>query len=95
VTTALLNPAAGNGGGPLVSVSAVRKGGAHSNDVAVTVTVSKSTTVTARDSQSGHSTTISCSGTCSGEITSVGSNAGTVTFTAEGDSKTDTYVVRP
>ena len=92
VTEALLNPGGTNG--PLVSVSAERTGVAG-NDVAVTVTVSRSTTVTATDSQSGHFTSFSCSGTCVGTITAVGFAAGTVTVTADGDLLTAGYPAKP
>ena len=93
VTEALLNPGGTNG--PLVNVSAERTGGGSGNDVNVTVTVSRSTTVTATDSQSGHSTSFSCSGTCVGTIAAVGFAAGTVTVTADGDSLTVGYPVKP
>ena len=91
VTVGLLNP---GGGGPLVSVSAVRAGG-PGNDVIVTVTVSRSTTVTVTDSQDASPITISCSGTCQGTLEAVGFDSGTVTATAEGDSKTATYLPKP
>jgi len=102
----LLGPVVGNvfsevtvgllpgGGGPLVSVSAVRAGG-PGNDVIVTVTVSRSTTVTVTDSQDASPITISCSGTCQGTLEAVGFGSGTVTATAEGDSKTATYPPKP
>ena len=93
VTEALLNPGGTNG--PLVSVSAERRGGGQANDVDVTVTVSRSTTVTATDSQSGHFTSFSCSGTCVGTITAVGFAAGTVTVTADGDLLTAGYPAKP
>ena len=75
---------------PITHVSAGRYGMAG-NDVWVTVTVSESMSVTATDSQSGHSTTFTCGGTCSGTIAAVGHNPGTVTFTAGGYSASASY----
>jgi len=75
---------------PITHISAGRYGMAG-NDVWVTVTVSESMSVTATDSQSGHYTTFTCGGTCSGTILAVGDNAGTVTVTAGGYSASAGY----
>lgn len=95
VKEAIVSPGKTGGGveeeNTLLSASAARTGGGSGNDVVVTVSVSKSTSVTATDSQSGHSTSFGCSGTCQGTITSVGFNAGTVTVTAGGDSLSAGY----
>ena len=80
---------------PITHVSAGRYGGGNSNDVWVTVTVSGSMSVTATDSQSGHFTTFTCAGTCSGTITAVGDNSGTVTVTAGGYSASAGYPLKP
>jgi hypothetical protein len=67
-------------GGPILNVSAVRAGA----DIQVTITVSTPVTVTATDSQSGRTGSLSCSGTCSMTLAGVGSNVGVVTVTAPG-----------
>jgi len=75
---------------PITHLSTGRYGMAG-NDVWVTVTVSESMSVTATDSQSGHYTTFTCGGTCSGVILAVGENAGTVTVMAGGYSASASY----
>lgn len=81
-------------GGVLLSGTAVRTGGGHGNDVVVTIAVSRSTTVTATDSQSGNSASTLCNDTCQVTLTGVGDAAGHVTITAEGDSLTTGYPLK-
>jgi pilus assembly protein Flp/PilA len=79
------------GGGTLISASTERHGGGHGNDVDITVTVIRATTVTVTDSQSGQTTDLSCSSTCSHTFTSI-DDAGEITVTTlEGDSITVSY----
>ena len=80
------------GNGPITGVTAARTGDGNGNDVVVTVTVSEDTTVTIKDSQSGQTLSLSCTGgSCQGTLAGVGHNAGTVTTTAGGGSMTTGY----
>ena len=86
----------GTSSGAITSVSAARTGGGNGNDVVVTLTVSKSSSVTAFDSQSGQSKTTACRGSCTVTLTGVGASSGTVTVTAvEGGTASTGYPVKP
>lgn len=67
--------------GALKTVTAVRTGFGHGDDVVVFMTVKQSTSVTVSDSQSGKSATTSCNGSCTVTITNVGHHSGTMTAT--------------
>jgi pilus assembly protein Flp/PilA len=82
------------GGGVIESATAVRTGNDTGNDVEVTVTVSAETDLTVRDLQSGQSTTLTCSGTCTTMFTSVGFNAGTITISTDGGYASVNYSVK-
>jgi pilus assembly protein Flp/PilA len=80
-----------SGNGPITGITAERTGHGSGNDVVVQVTVSENTTVTIKDSQSGQTRTMSCSGSCHHTFTGVGHSGGTVTATAEGGSMSVGY----
>lgn len=75
--------------GNLVSVTAFRSGG----DVVVQVEVTDTVNITAVDSQSNKTVSLSCTGTgCSVTLPAVGPNPGSITVTAEGgNSMSDSY----
>ena len=64
------------------------------NDVGIQVTVSESTTITLKDSQSGQTHSMPCSDTCHFTFTGVGGNNGTVTVTGGGSSMSASYGVK-
>ena len=76
----------GGGGNPsptanLITVTAFRSGG----DVVVQVQVTGTVNITAVDSQSGKTASMSCPGSgCSVNLPSVGPNPGSITVTADG-----------
>jgi pilus assembly protein Flp/PilA len=78
-------------GGVIQSVTAVRTGSETGNDVVVTITVIDNVTVSLTDSQSGQTTTLSCNGTCQHTFVAVGFDAGKVTATADGQSRSGGY----
>ena len=82
------------GSGPITSVSAERTGHGAGNDVGIQVTVSESTTITLKDSQSGQTHSMPCSDTCHFTFTGVGGNNGTVTVTGGGSSMSASYGVK-
>ena len=79
----------GGGGGstPPATVTAVTAFRANGSvDVVVSISVSASSNVTAVDSQSGKTVSISCNLSCNVTIPAVGPNPGIVTVTADGGS---------
>jgi Flp pilus assembly pilin Flp len=77
-------------GGVITGVSAVRTG-SMGNDLLVTVAVAQNVTVTVVDSQSGQTQTVTCNGSCTVTFTAVGFAAGTVTASANGQSRSVAY----
>ena len=76
--------------GVITSVTANRVG--NSDNIRVIINVSKPTSVTVTDAQSGASESLDCSVTCTAPNITAGGNAGTVTVTAvEGGVITASY----
>ena len=82
------------GSGPITSVTAERTGHGAGNDVTIEVTVSEDVSVTIKDSQSGQTHTMLCSGSCHFTFTGVGTNSGTITASGGGGSMSADYSVK-
>ena len=99
ITTSLQSPDGGAGGGSgdnvIVGATASRTGGGQGNSIKVDIVVSAMTTVTITDSQSGTSQSVTCNGSCSVTIGSVGDNAGVITvIDSAGGTVTTSYPAR-